>query len=84
MGIKHRVRHRVRDAIDTVTHGYDYARHLVRGNKVRGDLSWLKPGAAPVVRVHGCLQAAHGSNAVSDQRHLGRANDLPAKLANLL
>jgi pimeloyl-ACP methyl ester carboxylesterase len=49
------VRSRVRDAVDTVAHGYDYTRHLVRGNRIRGDLARLREGAPPVVLVHGFL-----------------------------
>lgn len=50
-----RLKNRVRDAIDTVVHGYDYGRHLVRGNKVTVDMAWTRPDAAPVVLVHGFM-----------------------------
>jgi pimeloyl-ACP methyl ester carboxylesterase len=50
-----RLKNRVRDAVDTVTHGYEYSRHLVRGNKVGVEMSWTRPEVAPVVLVHGFL-----------------------------
>ena len=50
-----RLRNRVRDAVDTVAHGYEYGRHLVRGNKVGVEMSWTRQEAAPVVLVHGFL-----------------------------
>ncbi len=42
-------------ALDTLNHNVDYARSLVRGNRFAGDMSWLRPGSAPVVLVHGFL-----------------------------
>lgn len=39
----------------TVTHGAAYARHLARGNHVPGDLTSSRPGAVPVLLVHGFL-----------------------------
>lgn len=39
----------------TVTHGAAYARHLVRGNHVRSDLTWSRPGTPPVLLAHGFL-----------------------------
>lgn len=50
-----RLKNRVRDAVDTVTHGYEYSRHLVRGNKVGVEMSWTLPEVSPVVLVHGFL-----------------------------
>jgi pimeloyl-ACP methyl ester carboxylesterase len=55
LGIRSAIRDRVRDAVDTVAHGYDYTRHLVRGNRIRGDLSRPREGLPPVVLVHGFL-----------------------------
>ena len=55
LGIRNAIRDRVRDAVDTVAHGYDYTRHLVRGNRIRGDLSRPREGLPPVVLVHGFL-----------------------------
>jgi pimeloyl-ACP methyl ester carboxylesterase len=55
MGVRARLRNHVRDAVDTVAHGYEYGRHLVRGNKVGVDMSWTRQEAAPVVLVHGFL-----------------------------
>jgi pimeloyl-ACP methyl ester carboxylesterase len=55
MSVGARLKHRVRDAVDTVAHGYEYGRHLVRGNKVGVDMSWTRPEAPPVVLVHGFL-----------------------------
>jgi pimeloyl-ACP methyl ester carboxylesterase len=52
---KLRIRARLRQAVDTVTHGYDYARHWAHGNRVPAEMSWVKPGAPPVVLVHGFL-----------------------------
>jgi pimeloyl-ACP methyl ester carboxylesterase len=52
---KVRLRARFRGAVDTVTHGYDYARHWMHGNRVAGGMSWVKPDAPPVVLVHGFL-----------------------------
>jgi pimeloyl-ACP methyl ester carboxylesterase len=55
MTVGARLKNRVRDAVDTVTHGYEYGRHLVRGNKVGTDMSWTRHAAPPVVLVHGFL-----------------------------
>jgi triacylglycerol lipase len=55
MSLGARLKNRVRDAVDTVTHGYEYSRHLVRGNKVGVEMSWTRPEVAPVVLVHGFL-----------------------------
>lgn len=52
---KLRIRARIRGAVDTVVHGYDYARHWAHGNRVTGGMSWVKPGLPPVVLVHGFL-----------------------------
>ncbi|RMG97715.1 MAG: alpha/beta fold hydrolase [Deltaproteobacteria bacterium] len=46
-----RARHLRRVARHTVA----YARHLVRGNAIAGDVSWTSPGAVPVVLAHGFL-----------------------------
>lgn len=46
---------RVRDAVGTLSHGIDYARHLLQGNRVSGDMSWVRPDARPVILVHGFL-----------------------------
>lgn len=42
-------------AAETVSHGLGYTRHLLRGNRVAGDMSWVEPGSRPVVLVHGFL-----------------------------
>lgn len=42
-------------ATETVTHGLGYARHLLRGNHIAGDMSWVEPSSRPVVLVHGFL-----------------------------
>lgn len=55
MGLSDAIKSRVRDAVDSVAHGYDYTRHLVRGNRIRGDLSRPTEGLPPVVLVHGFL-----------------------------
>lgn len=49
------LRAKLRNAVETVTHGYDYARHWMHGNRVAGGMSWVKSGAPPVVLVHGFL-----------------------------
>jgi pimeloyl-ACP methyl ester carboxylesterase len=55
MSLGERLKNRVRGAVETVSHGYDYARHLVRGNQVRNDMSWTRADAPPVILVHGFL-----------------------------
>ncbi|MFV8751554.1 esterase/lipase family protein [Nannocystaceae bacterium ST9] len=55
MSVGERLKNRVRGAVETVAHGYDYARHLVRGNQVRNDMSWTRADAPPVILVHGFL-----------------------------
>jgi pimeloyl-ACP methyl ester carboxylesterase len=55
MGVGESLKNRVRGAINTVVHGYEYGRHLVQGNKVSVDMSWTQPGAPPVVLVHGFM-----------------------------
>jgi pimeloyl-ACP methyl ester carboxylesterase len=55
MSLGERLKNRVRGAVETVNHGYDYARHLVRGNQVRNDMSWTRADAPPVILVHGFL-----------------------------
>ena len=45
----------VDDARTTVRHGVHYLRHLAPGNRVRGDLGWVREGAPPVVLAHGFL-----------------------------
>lgn len=42
-------------ASETLSHSFGYARHLLRGNRVAGDMSWVEPGSRPVVLVHGFL-----------------------------
>lgn len=49
------IRHRLRSAARTVKHSATYARHLVRGNSVEGDLSWTRPDPVPVILNHGFL-----------------------------
>ena len=44
----------LRGAFETVAHGYGYARHLLRGNRVAGDFSWVE-NTRPIVLVHGFL-----------------------------
>lgn len=46
---------KVREAARTVTHSAQYARNLLRGNRVAGDLSWMQEGAAPVLLAHGFM-----------------------------
>jgi pimeloyl-ACP methyl ester carboxylesterase len=55
MSLGERLKNRVRGAAESVSHGYDYARHLVRGNQVRNDMSWTRADAPPVILVHGFL-----------------------------
>lgn len=51
----HARRSRLQHAVETVSHSLGYARHLLRGNKVAGDMSWVEPSSRPVVLVHGFL-----------------------------
>jgi pimeloyl-ACP methyl ester carboxylesterase len=55
MSVGKRLKNRVREAVDTITHHYEYGRHLVRGNKVSADMSWARSELPPVVLVHGFL-----------------------------
>lgn len=55
MSVGKRLKNRVRQAVDNVTHDFEYGRHLVRGNKVSTDMSWTRPELPPVVLVHGFL-----------------------------
>lgn len=55
MGVGESLKSRIRGAVNTVVHGYEYGRHLVQGNKVSVDMSWTQPGAPPVVLVHGFM-----------------------------
>lgn len=45
----------VTGALETVAHGLGYARHLLRGNKVASEFSWVQAGSRPIVLVHGFL-----------------------------
>lgn len=49
------LRKRLHSAAETMSHSLGYARHLLRGNRVAGDLSWVQPGTRPVVLLHGFL-----------------------------
>jgi pimeloyl-ACP methyl ester carboxylesterase len=49
------IRRHVAGAVRTVTHSAAYARHLVRGNAVAGDVSWTTPDGVPVILNHGFL-----------------------------
>ena len=55
MSFAKRLQNRVRSAVQGVTHGYEYGRHLVRGNKFTVDMTWTRPEQPPVVLVHGFL-----------------------------
>lgn len=44
----------MRGAIETISHGLGYARHLIRGNRVAGDFSYAQ-NTHPIVLVHGFL-----------------------------
>ena len=50
-----RITRQVRGAFETVAHSVDYAKHLIRGNNVPGEMSWIREGVPPVVLVHGFL-----------------------------
>ncbi|MGB1275879.1 MAG: esterase/lipase family protein [Nannocystaceae bacterium] len=39
----------------TAQHSLGYVRALLKGNRVRGDVSWVREGARPIVLVHGFL-----------------------------
>lgn len=45
----------LRLALKTLTHSAAYARHLVRGNHLPGDMAWSRPGTPPVLLAHGFL-----------------------------
>ena len=45
----------VTSSLKTVANGYSYARHLVQGNRILGDMSWMRDGTRPVILVHGFL-----------------------------
>ncbi len=49
------MRKRLHSAAETMSHSLGYARHLLRGNRVAGDMSWVQPGTRPVLLVHGFL-----------------------------
>lgn len=49
------MRKSLHNAAETVSHSLGYARHLLKGNRIAGDLSWVQPGTRPVVLVHGFL-----------------------------
>lgn len=42
-------------ALQTLNHSAAYARHLVRGNHLKADMKWSRPGAPPVLLAHGFL-----------------------------
>jgi triacylglycerol lipase len=42
-------------ALKTLTHSAAYARHLVKGNHLPGEMSWSRPGTPPVLLAHGFL-----------------------------
>ena len=46
---------RLQIALRTFRHGFGYARHLVRGNRFTGNMSWVRRNSRPVVLVHGFL-----------------------------
>lgn len=45
----------LRLALKTLTHSARYARHLVRGNHLPGEMLWSRPGSPPLVLAHGFL-----------------------------
>ncbi len=49
------VRLRLHTAVDTIGHGFDYARHLVRGNRIPMQRAVVQADAPPVILVHGFL-----------------------------
>jgi hypothetical protein len=46
---------RARSAVRTVRHSVTYVRHLLRGNRFSGDVSWVRKGSPPLVLTHGFL-----------------------------
>ncbi len=46
---------RVQRAYRTVEHSLGYVRALLRGNRIPGDVSWVREDARPIVLVHGFL-----------------------------
>ncbi len=55
MGPLARTAGRARTLPRIARHTLAYARDLVRGNAIAGDVSWTSPGAVPVVLAHGFL-----------------------------
>jgi pimeloyl-ACP methyl ester carboxylesterase len=49
------VKRTAKGALRTAQHGLEYVRHLAKGNRLPGDLSWTRPGAPPVILAHGFL-----------------------------
>jgi len=49
------VRLRLHTAVDTIAHGLDYTRHLVRGNRIPMERAVVQADAPPVILVHGFL-----------------------------
>jgi hypothetical protein len=47
------LKERIEGTLGTVSHAMDYTRHLLQGNRFRGDMSWVKAGAPPVLLIHG-------------------------------
>ncbi len=50
-----RLSKRVKKTAWAASDSYDYARHLVQGNRVMGDVAWMREHSRPVVLVHGFL-----------------------------
>ncbi len=58
---------RARQLPRVVRHTLAYARHLVRGNAVAGDVTWTSPGAVPVVLAHGFLGTRGSMQLLADR-----------------
>lgn len=55
MSAKQAVADRARNALRTANHSLTYVRHLLRGNRFSGDVSWVREGSPPLLLTHGFL-----------------------------
>lgn len=55
MNLFDRLSRQFKTSFQTAQHSYDYARHLIQGNQIQGNLSLMEDPSPPVVLVHGFL-----------------------------
>lgn len=46
---------RIQRTLEVLHHGFDYARHLVKGNSFAGDMAWTQTDGPPVILCHGFM-----------------------------